>query len=510
MNNTLGEIDASRGEDTVRAEIGASIFASSLDAIVVIDTSDTVVEWNPAAEGLFGWSRCDAMGKRLVDLTVPNGLKRRHLDGMKRLLASGEGPILDRRIAFPAQRRDGTAIHIELIVTSADVSDRKLFVGVMRDITDRPLFRKILPGEDPRDDYLARIIESSADAILSKSTQDVILTWNDGCRRLYGYTAEEAVGRHINLIVPEDLREEEDEFITRVLSAGGTKHFETRRRHKDGTIIDVSLVKSPIIGDGTIVGVSVIARDITERKSAERERAQLLDRLAHSNAELEEFAAHASHDLREPLRAIGDYLRLIEEEHGRSLDPEARAFMEKAQDAAARASRMVDDLLALARVESRGSQFAPVDVADLLDDVIADLASAITKSGAKISVGEMPTVQADGVQLGRVFSNLLGNAIKFRGQAPPEITVGATRKGDGWEFSVADNGIGFEQEYAAKAFLPFKRLHSRRLYEGSGMGLAIAAKIVERHCGAMRVETNVDAGSTFYFTVGTTKDPPCE
>ncbi len=245
--------------------------------------------------------------------------------------------------------------------------------------------------------------------------------------------------------------------------------------------------------------VATLALDITERKRAEEE-------LKRSNAELEQFAYVASHDLQEPLRAVAGMVQLLQQRYQGQLDERANLYIAHAVEGATRMQTLINDLLAFSRVDTRGRPFAPVNVAAALRPALANLAVAVRESRATITHDELPTVLADSGQLTQLFQNLIGNALKFRGDQPPAIHVGAERLADAWRFSVRDNGIGIEPQYAERIFVVFQRLHTRRAYPGTGIGLAICKKIVERHGGRIWVESEPGRGATFLFTIPHRRD----
>jgi len=297
------------------------------------------------------------------------------------------------------------------------------------------------------------------------------------------------------MLVPERLIEEEMRIMEAIRRNERLDHFETLRRRKDGSEVDVSVRISPILdATGHVVGESKIARDITALKMRDAE-------LHRSNAELEQFAYVASHDLQEPLRMVANYTELLAQRYRGQLDERANKYIHYASDGARRMQRLVADLLAFSRVGSQGKPLAPVDSRLVLTATVQSLQRLVRENGATIVFERLPVVHADEGQLHQLFQNLLSNAIKFRGEAPPHIAVAAVARGPFWAFSVTDNGIGIDMQFAERIFQMFQRLHELGKYEGSGIGLAIAKRIVERHGGTIRVESSPGQGTTFHFTL---------
>jgi signal transduction histidine kinase len=245
----------------------------------------------------------------------------------------------------------------------------------------------------------------------------------------------------------------------------------------------------------------LLRAEIAARKRAERKLAQQAEALARSNADLEQFAYAASHDLQEPLRAVSSYMQLLGERYRGQLDAGADKFIGRSIDAADRMRTLIDELLEYARLTTRSESFRPVDCSAVVDQVLENLKVAVQETGAEITRDVLPTVTAEPTQLARLFQNLLSNAVKFRGDAPARIHISAEPSQGGWRFAVRDSGIGIAPEDADRIFLVFQRLHTRTEYPGTGMGLAICKKIVEHHGGRIWVESLSGKGSTFYFTI---------
>ena len=242
------------------------IIDNALDCIVTVDVNGTVVEFNPAAEEVFGFSRNEAVGKELAKLIIPPRLREQHRHGLARYLKTGVGPVIGKRLEMPAVRKDGSEILVELAITALETDRSPVFTAYLRDITDRKL------SEDASR-RLAAIVESSDDAIVSKDLNGIITSWNAGAERLFGYSAEETIKKPITLIIPPDRYHEEQQILDRIHSGERVDHFDTVRRRKDGTLVNVSITVSPIKqADGRVVGASKIARDISERVRNDRRR----------------------------------------------------------------------------------------------------------------------------------------------------------------------------------------------------------------------------------------------
>ena len=241
--------------------------------------------------------------------------------------------------------------------------------------------------------------------------------------------------------------------------------------------------------------------DISERRQRERDLRQRMRTLEQSNSDLEQFASIASHDLREPLRMVVSYTQLLSERYRGQIDEKADKFIHYAVQGATRMQRLIDDLLCYSRLENPGRPSLPTAVTDALRDTLSDMRVVIADSGATISYGQLPTVLVDPVQLTQLFQNLIHNAIKFRSEAPPRIEVSAEPEGGMWRIAVRDNGIGIDKRYHDRIFQMFQRLHERSKYDGSGIGLATARKIIERHGGTISVSSAPGEGSTFSFTL---------
>jgi PAS domain S-box-containing protein len=362
--------------------------------------------------------------------------------------------------------------------------------------------RRQLAEVEAQRDLFMQVLESMSEALfLVDRTGRVVQVNSAACELLecdetavVGRPLAEVCGSHDIPATPWQLLERAPSGILPYFDV----ELSTHAGHTVPVSISVGLVRDR---RGKITGMHAVARDISERKRAEEALARQAQELARSNAELEQFAYVASHDLQEPLRMMGSFAQLLAKRYKGQLGADADDFIAYIVDGAARMQRLINDLLSYSRVGRRGKEFAPTACAAAVAVACESLRAAIAESGAAVTVGSLPVVMADETQLVQLFQNLIGNAIKFRSAKPVQVDVGAERRRDDWLFWVRDNGIGIAPQHAERIFLIFQRLHGRDRYPGTGIGLAIVKKIVERHGGRIWVESKEGEGSAFYFTL---------
>lgn len=370
-------------------------------------------------------------------------------------------------------------------------------VGI-KDMQHHDPERPSVPGAPAPTEALFRaVVESAPNGVVMVDAAGVIVLVNRETERLFGYSRTELLGTSIDTLVPSRFRQqhpvERDRFFgnphSRAMGAGRDLYGV----RKDGTEIPVEIGLNPIATDrGLFVLASVV--DISARKQAEEE-------LRQSNEELERFAYVASHDLQEPLRTVASYLQLLERRYRERLDDDAVEFIDFAVAGARRMEQLIKDLLAFSRVGTQGGELVPVETAEVLKECLHSLRAAMEDASATIIADDLPRVLADASQIQQLLTNLIGNALKFRGDAPPIVRLSAERDGRFWRLSVGDNGIGIEPEYFERIFVIFQRLHSREAYPGTGVGLAICRKIVDRHGGRIWLDSTPGRGTTFHFTL---------
>jgi PAS domain S-box-containing protein len=476
----------------------AAIVASSFDAIISKTLDGQITSWNAAAERIYGYTAAETIG-RSIEIIVPDD-RREELRCIHEQLRRGE-----RVPPFETVRltRDGRRIDVQL--TMSPIIDANGAVagasGIGRDITQRKQAEAALRDREAK---FRAVVETAANGIIIIDPQGTIEVFNPAAERIFGYRHDEVIGRKIEMLMPPAHASRHDQYLERARGADDGQTIvigrEVEGLRKDGATVPLELSVGEARHDGTRVFVGII-RDISERKRADQERQCALDKLARSNRDLEQFARVVSHDLQEPLRMVSSYCELLGRRYRGRLDNEADQFIDYAIDGAQRMQLLIQALLAYSRVEARGAAFVETDANRSFELALTNLQKSIAESQARITADPLPTVLADEVQLVQLFQNLVSNAIKYRRDAPPEVSVSAEPRGAFWVFAVTDKGIGIEPRFARSIFEPFKRLHSRQEVPGSGIGLAICKRIVERHGGEIWLDCEYRDGARFCFTL---------
>jgi PAS domain S-box-containing protein len=353
---------------------------------------------------------------------------------------------------------------------------------------------------------LAAIVDSSDDAIFSKSFEGVVTSWNRAAEQLFGFSSEEMLGSSVWSLIPETRRQEEEQMFERLAAGERIEAFETVRRRKDGSEFAVSVTLSPIRdGSGRSIEISAIARDVSTMKALIEAR----DAAEAANKELESFSYSVAHDLRAPLRGIDGYCQALIEDYGDKLDEKGLQYLAFVRGSAQLMARLIDEMLGLSRVTRREFKREKVDLSALARNACARLEREEPQRRVELVIQEGLVDDGDSTLLAAALENLLGNAWKFtskRGVA--RIEFGKTSDEAGAAYFVRDDGAGFDMAYAAKLFGVFQRLHGTQEFEGNGVGLATVQRIVKRHGGRVWAKGSVDAGATFYFTLGEREQAP--
>ena len=471
----------------------AAIVASSEDAIISHDLNGFITTWNTAAERMFGYTSEESVGKP-IDMLVPDD-RRGEEDDVLVDLRAGLG--IDHYETI-RRRKDGTTLDVSLAVSPIRNSSGAV-VGASKIVRDITASKRM-----EREAYrLAAIVSSSDDAIISKDLNGIILTWNRGAERIFGYTAEEAIGKSITMIIPQERLGEETHVLSRIRAGLSVEHFETVRQRKDGSSVDISLTVSPVRAqDGKIIGASKIARDVTEQRRL-REAAEEASRMK------DEFLAVLSHELRTPLNTVLGYSRMLK----RDADRMTGALRERALDALERnadtLTRLVNDVLDTSRIVTGKLRlaFENCSIERLVTEGLETVKPAADAKGLTLETRLEPslTVMGDHDRLLQVMWNLLSNAIKFT-PSGGHVLVEARKRHGTVELVVSDSGVGIAREHLPYVFQRFWQAHTgvSREYGGLGIGLALARHLVEMHGGSISAESEgLGRGATFMISLPT-------
>jgi PAS domain S-box-containing protein len=609
--NLLLDITERKNAEMEAADRYQAIVETTPECVKIVARDGTLLHMNAAGLEMVGATSADEVtGKNVYNLIVPEH-EDRFRDFNERICRGAKGSLEFDIVGLKGARRnmethaaplrhaDGTTVQLAI---THDITERKRIEGAAL--------------------LLGAIVDSSEDAIISKDLNGIVTSWNKSAERLFGYSAAEMIGQPVTTLMPPDRQDEEPRILSRLRQGERVDHFETVRKRKDGSLLEISLTVSPVKdGRGNIVGASKIARDISEYKRAQgallesearfRQLADAMpqivwtaysdgqvdyvnerwyeftgfaegsfadlswDRILHpddlqpcreawsrsirsgepygiehrfwdrrnqswrwymtrallvrdangnivkwfgtstdiddqkrveeelrrANQDLEQFAFSASHDLQEPLRTVKIYSQLLAEGHSQGLDEQALEFLTYLRSGAARMEMLVRDLLLYTQATKFEEPTEPSDAGEALAGALASLGGVIAETDAKIVAGPLPSLQVHGTHLQQLFQNLIGNAIKYHSpDRAPVVHVTAERENGQWVFAVTDNGIGIDPAYKENIFGLFKRLHTSDEYSGTGIGLAICKRIVDRYHGRIWVESEPGRGSTFRFT----------
>lgn len=470
----------------------AAIVDSSDDAIISKTLQGIITSWNPAAERLFGHSAQEVIGRHISliippdrlheeDMIIGNIAKGNKVDHFETIRITKDGRLVPIAVTVsPVRNRKG-----EIIGASK----------VARDISERQLAAE-------KQGVLAAIIGSSDDTIVSKTLDGIITSWNRAAERMFGYSEAEAIGQHISLIIPPDRLDEESYIIGEVSKGNRVDHFQTLRRAKNGGLVPISLSVSPVVNEqGTIIGASKIARDVSAEQAAQQEMARLYEQLKELNAKKDEFIGLASHELKTPLTSMNGYLQIL---NLRLKDEKDRQFLQKTQQQVARLTALVDELLDVSKIEAGKLHFAreQFDICGVVNDAVDLIAHANPSYRVRVC-SELctHTVEGDAHRIEQVVINLLTNAIRYS-PGSDRIEVFVSQEDRQVRVGVRDYGIGIPPDKLQHIFSRFYRVNeSDSKTSGLGIGLYLCHEIVTRHGGEIWAESEPGQGSTFWFTL---------
>jgi PAS domain S-box-containing protein len=470
------------------------------DAMVVVDQQGEIVLLNVQAEKTFGYSRDELIGQQVRNI-VPEGFAERLIADGLRSAADAMAQQIGTGIELTGLRKNGSVFPIEIMLSPLENAEGILVTAAIRDISVRKDAEKRLAHMESR---YRGLLEAAPDAMVVVNQLGEIVLLNVQAEKQFGYLRDELFGQPVKNIIPEGFAERliadglrsAAEALAQQIGTG----IELTGRRKDGSVFPIEIMLSPLENaEGILVTAAV--RDITRRKAAEANLLQKMVELNRSNEELGQFAYIASHDLQEPLRMVASYTQLLSRRYKGRLDSDADEFIAFAVDGANRMQRLIQDLLSYSRVGTEGRALVDTSSEKALQLALANLGDAIEQSAALVTHDPLPAVIADETQLVQLFQNLVGNAIKYQRAGIPRVHISAARAEAKWMFSVNDNGIGIDAKYLQKIFGMFQRLHKRGEFVGTGIGLAICKKIVERHQSHITVESTPGVGSMFRFAL---------
>ena len=484
-----------------------SYIEHSSDLLLVVDSNGTVVYAGPSIQSLLGYKPGEIEGTEGYWLIHPEDRKMvMHTAEATYSHPGNSSPPVEIRY----HHKNETWRCFEVIGTVFTYLQGEHYLVINgRDITERKMTDKALRESEARFRLLA---ENSNDLIWYwELPSKKIIYVSPSVQHFLGYTVDEIMLQNkisiMDVFAPASRAKAAEILMVLATEISEGKHPENYRSeieylHKDGSIICAEAnVRVVYDQDGSLFGFQGISRDITDRKRAEEALEKRTDELLRSNAELEQFAYIASHDLQEPLRMITSYTELLKKRYSSGFDDDANEFMTFIVDGASRMKQLINDLLAYSRVGTKRKPPEPTDSQTILDKVLLNLGIAMKESSATVTSDFLPVIMADPVQLVQLFQNLVGNAIKFHGEKPPRIHVSAKQQNNEWVFSIHDDGIGIDSQHFDRIFMIFQRLHTRQEYSGTGIGLAVCKKIVENMGGRIWVESEPGKGTTFFFAV---------
>jgi PAS domain S-box-containing protein len=470
-----------------------SAMQNAVEGISRLDIEGRYLNMNRAYANKCGYEPEEMIGLEWPITVHPDDIEMLML-AYQEMLSSGKVEIEARGV-----RKNGSFFYKQLTMVKAG-DEKGIFNGhhcFMKDITDRKLTETALQESESKYRQIVELAEEGIWVIDSNARTTYV---NQAMARMLGYTELEMFGVSLFEFMDEQAIQSANDNIDR-RKQGIAETHEFKLKTKNNKDVWTYMSTSPVMDEkGNLLSCCALVYNITGRKESEQQMLQLTNDLKRSNQELEQFAYVASHDLQEPLRAVTSYTQLLAQRYQGNLDTKADKYINHIVDGASRMQQLINDLLAYSRLGTRAQEFEAADCKAAVEQSLSILEIAIAEKQAVITCESMPTVMADEFQLVQLFQNLIGNAIKFS-QDVPIIQIAAIIQDDEWLFSVRDNGIGIDPEYADRIFIIFQRLHSRREYAGTGIGLAICKRIVERHGGRIWVESQSGEGATFYFTI---------
>jgi PAS domain S-box-containing protein len=474
----------------------SAIVQSSEDAIISKNLNGTITSWNPAAEKMFGYTEAEVLGQN-ISLIIPEELLNEEHVIISRI-KRGERI---HHYETVRKRKDGS-LFVVAVTVSPIKDEKENIIGaskIARDISEQK-------SAEQKQAMLAAIVDSSDDAIVSKDLNGMITSWNHGAEKIFGYSAQETIGRHITIIIPEDRLDEETVIINKIRKGESVSHFETIRKRKDGREINISLTVSPIKDkNGKVIGASKVARDITEKVEVEKQRQLFTQRLQEINHYKDEFMAMASHELKTPLTVIKANLQILEH---KMQDDNKIYFVNKTLNQVNKLTNLISDLLDVSKIQTGALELnrSNFELFPFLTEIIESIQQTSPNHEIRLNAtNEKLMVRADRDRLEQVVINILTNAIKYSPNGK-KVTVDTDIQDEQIIVKITDYGIGIPENDLDRVFTRFFRVRGlASTFAGSGIGLYISSEIIKRHGGSMWVESEINKGSTFYFSIPSAK-----
>src|SRR3989454_10749912 len=462
-------------------------------AIFMLDGGGRVATWNTGAERIKGYWAEEIVGQHFSRFYPPEAVAEGKPARLL-ALAARDGRVEDEGWRI---RKDGSRFWADVIITALRDSEGAVigFAKVTRDLTARKEAQDALHRSEQTFQLLVESIQDCAIFMLDPDGR--VASWNAVAERIKGYHAHEIMGEHFSTFYPpDDVAQGKPQWALEIAEREGRHEDEGWRVRKDGTRFWANSVISPMRdSQGGLIGYAKVTRDLTQRRRADQA-------LAQTNQELERFSYSVSHDLRAPLRAINGYAQALWEDHAARLDDEGKRLLAGIRDSAKLGGELIEGLLSFSRLGRQARARAPLDVTALAERLVAGPRRAPASAAVEVLLSPLPPVSADAGLLRHVLVNLIDNAFKFSAKrAHPRVEIGAQQNGPEVAYYVKDNGVGFDMQYANKLFGVFQRLHRPEEFEGTGVGLALAQRIVQRHGGRIWAEGNVGGGGAVFFTL---------